>query len=474
MIELTLTPSEKQGQINADPTTLALIREKFSIANPAHRRNTRFVPARLYAITPAGKFEIGMLKDICAYCDSKQYLYKITENLKNKFHVGFLDPIIKKYCLTYRDHQDKSINLAVKNGRGVICIPTAGGKTLIMSGIIESMRLSMYKPNAKALVLVPNIQLVEQTSKDFEEYGMEKVTKWSGDNIPNPEATTIVAGTQILLSEKTDLSILNEIDLLLVDETHGLRKGNEINKVLQLVNTNYRFGFTGTMPTSLIDQWNIIGKIGPIIYQEKTQDLKEKNYVSDFKIFILNILHKDIPKIEHNPHRPSEAFEKELEFLTNNARRNEIICNLALKLKNNTIIMADRIQHGETLEKMLKDKSGDDKLIYFIRGSTEMEDRESIRKLMDGRDDVIVVAISKIFSTGINIPNLHNIIFASAGKAKIKIMQSIGRALRLHPTKTMANIFDISDNTKYGKRHIAEREALYLNENYNYEKTNIQ
>jgi superfamily II DNA or RNA helicase len=260
---------------------------------------------------------------------------------------------------------------------------------------------------------------------------------------------------------------------LLVSNCHGIRKGNEINKVLQLVNTNYKFGFTGTMPTSLIDQWNIIGKIGPIIFQEKTQDLQNKNYVSNFKIFILNILHKNIPKFEHNPNRPSEAFEKELEFLTNNSRRNEIITNLALKVKNNTIIMADRIQHGETLEALLKEKCEDGRPIYFIRGSTEMEDREAIRKLMEGRNDVIVVAISKIFSTGINIPNLHNIIFASAGKAKIKIMQSIGRALRLHPTKTMANIFDISDNTKYGKRHVSEREVLYINEKYNYDKTNI-
>lgn len=473
MITLETSPNGKSGQLNADATTLALIREKFSMANPSYRRNAPYIQKRLYCITPSGKFEIGMLKDITSYLDSTQKKYEITEDLKNKFFVGYDDPIIKKYCLTYRDHQDKSIREAVKKGRGVICIPTAGGKTLIMAGIIESMRLSMYKPNAKALVLVPNIQLVEQTSKDFEEYGMEKVTKWSGDNIPDPEATTIVAGTQILLSEKTDLSLLNDIELLLVDETHGIRKNNEINNIINKIQTNYKFGFTGTMPTSLIDQWNIIGKIGPIIFQEKTQDLQNKNYVSNFKIFILNVIHKNIPKINHNPNRPSEAFEKELEFLTNNSRRNEIITNLALKLKNNTIIMADRIQHGETLEEILKSKCGEDKLVYFIRGSTEMEDREAIRKLMDGRSDVVVVAISKIFSTGINIPNLHNIIFASAGKAKIKIMQSIGRALRLHPTKTMANIFDISDNTKYGKRHLTERETLYISENYIYEKTDI-
>jgi superfamily II DNA or RNA helicase len=106
--------------------------------------------------------------------------------------------------------------------------------------------------------------------------------------------------------------------------------------------------------------------------------------------------------------------------------------------------------------------------IYFIRGSTEVEDRENIRSLMNDRNDIIVIAVSKIFSTGINIPNLHNIIFASAGKAKIKIMQSIGRALRLHHTKKIATIFDIADNTKYGKIHLSERKKLYNLEKYEY------
>ena len=474
MIELTLTPNKKQGQINTDPSTLALIRDKFSIANPAHRRNTRFVPSRLYCITPAGKFEIGMLKNITSWLEVNQNQYQIDQELDKLFNNGFEDPIIKEYSLTYRDHQDKSIYAALKQGRGVVCIPTAGGKTLIMSGIIDSIRLSLNKPNAKALVLVPSIQLVEQTAKDFQDYGMENVTKWSGNNIPDPNATTIVAGTQILLSEKSDLSILENINILLIDEVHGLRRGNEINKVIQLVSTDYKFGFTGTMPPSLIDQWNIIGKIGPIVYQEKTLDLKDKNYVSDFKIIILDVKHSILPKITHNPHKPSEAYEKELEFLMNNERRNEIICNLANKLKSNTIIMVDRIDHGIALEEKLKNICESDRPIYFIRGSTEMEEREKVRSLMEQRSDVIVVAISKIFSTGINIPNLHNIIFASAGKAKIKIMQSIGRALRLHPTKSRATIFDISDNTKYGKRHRMEREVLYASEKYNYEKKNIQ
>lgn len=474
MIELTLTSNKKSGQINTDAFIVAIIREKFSIANPANRRNSRFVQPRLYCITPSGKFEIGMLKNIVSYLETNQKQYKIDKELSNKFNVGFEKPIIKKYNLEYRDHQEKSIYELLKQGRGVVTIPTAGGKTLIMCGLIESLRLNIKKPNALALVLVPSIQLVEQTAKDFENYGMEKVTKWSGDNIPDQNATTIVAGTQILLSEKTDLSILNNVDVILVDEIHGAKKSNQINKIIDKLQTNYKFGFTGTMPPSLIDQWNIIGKIGPIVYQKKTQDLKEKNYISNFKIIILDMIHKNIPKFSYNPNRPSEIYENELDYLMNNDRRNEIICKLSSRLSNNTVIMVDRIDHGINIESKLKTLNGDTRPIYFIRGSTEIEERESIRELMDGRNDVIVVAISKIFSTGINIPNLHNIIFASAGKAKIKIMQSIGRALRLHPTKEIATIFDISDNTKYGKRHLTDREILYTTEKYPYEKRTIE
>jgi superfamily II DNA or RNA helicase len=465
VIELKLL-NNKQAEIITDVGTLERIRTKFSIANPAYGRGNKFAPARLYAITLSGRFDIGLLENITAYLQSEQLFYKIDSSLEKIFNVGFEDPIIKKYCMIYRDHQDKSIKKALNKGRGVIVIPTAGGKTLIMSGIIESLRLSMGNPNAKALVIVPSLQLVTQTAKDFTEYGMEKVTKWSGDNTPDPEATTIVAGTQILLSEKSDLSILDNVDLLLVDEVHGLRRGNEINKVLQRINCSYKFGFTGTMPPSLIDQWNIIGKIGPIIYEEKTQDLKIRNYVSDFKIIILNIKHQNIPNFTKNVTRPAEAYNNEIDYLMNNSRRNEIIAKLASRLQNNTIIMVDRIDHGINIELALKEICKEDRPIYFIRGSTEIEEREKIRTLMDGRSDVIVVAVSKIFSTGINIPNLHNIIFASAGKAKIKIMQSIGRALRLHPTKSMATIFDIADNTKYSKNHLIERKKLYETEKY--------
>jgi superfamily II DNA or RNA helicase len=472
MVKLSTLKNNKQAQITCDPDILSSIRENFSISNPSYRRNSpHYTPARLYSITPQGKYDIGLTGDIISFLNLNNFQLEVSPDLKNLYNPGFQNPVVLSFnSKPYRDYQEKSIYAVLKQGRGVTVIPTAGGKTLIMAGVIKSLT-GMVSNNLKTLVLVPSIQLVEQTANDFIEYGLTNVSKWSGDNEYNPDSSIIVAGTQILMSEKTDLSVLADINVLLVDEVHSLKRGNKINEVLKFINTSFKFGFTGTMPSSKIDQWNIIGKIGPITYEQKTHVLKEQSYVSNFKIIILNVKHLDVPKSELDFSQPALAYQQECEFLQNSFRRNEIITNLSLKLQENSLIMVDRIEHGEMLFNFINQHlilREMERPVYFIQGATEIEDREKIRSLMDKRRDVIVVAISKIFSTGINIPNLHNIIFASAGKAKIKIMQSIGRVLRLHHTKTLATIFDIADNTKYGKKHVEERKKMYTIEKYEY------
>jgi superfamily II DNA or RNA helicase len=457
-------------QLEGDPAFIALLRERFSVQNPAYRSNNPFVQPRLYCITPSGKFEIGLLKELSKAIAKEGFGVEIEEDIKNIFSPINLqtDFNLLPLSMEYRDYQEQAIKQTISHGRGVIILPTASGKTYVMAGLIKNIKLMLNKPEAKTLVLVPSIQLVEQTYKDFLDYGLTDVTKWSGKNKPDFEnSKIIVAGTQILLSKSTDLSILSQIDLFLCDEVHGIRKALSINKIFNLLDTPYTFGFTGTMPSSLIDQWNIIGKFGPVNYEEKTKTLEQKDYIATFKIIILKIKHDNVPASIAMPDRSLESFQRELDFLLQNKRRNEIICNLSSKLQNNTIIMVDRIDHGLALMDILKQITK--KPFYFIRGTTDIEEREEIRKLMNKQNDIIVVAMSKIFSTGINIPNLHNIIFASAGKAKIKIMQSIGRALRLHPNKKVANIFDISDNTIYSRKHLQQRITLYDNEKYLYE-----
>jgi len=132
------------------------------------------------------------------------------------------------------------------------------------------------------------------------------------------------------------------------------------------------------------------------------------------------------------------------------------------------LILIDFIDHGLILFDALK-AACHRKQVFFIRGEVEVEDRNKIRELMEKHNNVVVVAISKIFSTGVNIKNLHFIIFAGGGKAKIKTVQSIGRGLRLHYNKDRLYIIDIADQLTYGKRHQLKRQSFYEQENIPYQ-----
>jgi len=251
---------------------------------------------------------------------------------------------------------------------------------------------------------------------------------------------------------------------MLVSNCHRLRKGNKVNDIFKLIKTPHRFGFTGTMPEDALDQWNIIGKIGPVIFEKNSHDLRQDSYVSNVQITILNLIHKDDKRLE---------YRDELKKLMTSSFRNKVITKLSTRLTNNALVMVDYIEHGELLYNFIK-TAAPDKQVFFVRGEVEIEERDRIRKLMEDNNDVIVVAISKIFSTGINIKNLHYIIFACGGKAKIKIVQSIGRGLRLHKDKSQLIIFDIADNLHYSELHSEKRKALYEKETIIFTEKTIQ
>jgi len=178
----------------------------------------------------------------------------------------------------------------------------------------------------------------------------------------------------------------------------------------------------------------------------------------------LELEYKNIPEFSRpSIANPTAGYEEETTWLHTNEFRNTIISKLVNKLETNTLILVDRIVHGEALLDFLTKTTT--KQVYFIQGSVEVEEREKLRALMEQSTDVVCIAISKIFSTGISIKNLHNIIFAAIGKARIKIIQSIGRSLRLHHTKQIATIFDIADTClRYGVNHFEERKRLYFAE----------
>tara|TARA_R110002051_G_scaffold324493_1_gene422025 strand:+ start:838 stop:2274 length:1437 start_codon:yes stop_codon:yes gene_type:complete len=472
MINITLN-SNSQAVIEGPE--LDIIREHFSVKNEAahfQRRFGRFVPPRTYVITKQGKTDIGLLVEITKFCKTKDIKIDFSKEIKNALIPTLRKDNIIDYNLSleYRQYQQDIINKCIDRGRGTVILATAGGKTLTMAGLLE-FYYKNYSKNFKGLVIVPDLGLVNQTMSDFKQYNVSfSTTTYTGKNKLNLSNNVIIANLGILQSSKQDISWIKHIDFLIVDEVHKVRKGNKINNILKKIDTSHRFGFTGTLPAELLDKWNIFGKIGPQLFEKKAYELRKEKYVVPAKVHVLE-LNYDTPSTEiYHGNNSNAYYLQENEFIRKNCFRNNLLAKLSNKLDNNVLILIDYIEHGEILMNILQ-SSCKSKQVYFIRGEVDVDERKEIQALMEQQNNIVVVAISKIFSTGINIKNLHYIIFANGGKAKIKIIQSIGRGLRLHTDKKELIIFDIADNLRYGQRHMEQRLLLYDSEYIDYKFT---
>jgi|LauGreDrversion2_6_1035139.scaffolds.fasta_scaffold02623_3 superfamily II DNA or RNA helicase len=461
------------------------IRENFSVKNKAAvflKRYARYIPSRTYSITPTGRFDPCLTPELQKFFLEKQYScsVEISEDIKNiikpalftwKKNANFSD-IPYKLKLDLRDYQEEIVKQCLSSGRGTVVLATAGGKTLVMASLISSV-YRFNNSKFKCLLIVPDRGLVEQTYNDFVQYGVPfSFSKWTGDNKLDLTSNIIIANLGILQSKNSNLSWLENIDMVVVDEVHKIRKGNEVNKLLALAKTAHKFGFTGTLPEEKEDQWNIIGKIGPILYEKNSYELRTENYVSNANIQMLNVFYKTVPKRESSNFNPTDFYKKELDFIIENKFRNVLLSRIVNKVEKNVLILIDFIKHGEILESVLK-LNCHNKRVFFIRGEVEVEEREKIKNIIETDNNVVVIAISKIFSTGINVKNLHYIVFAGGGKAKIKTVQSIGRGLRLHINKDKLIIFDISDQLYYGIQHTNKRKQIYEKEKIQYYTTDL-
>ena len=487
--------SRKLGILKSD--ALDYIRESFSQFDEQaaiKKRVSRYkhIPSRLYCITKGGKFELGMTSDIIRFVKKSGVPYRMsfTDAFKKAFLCAYdfadlpLAEINKPPKYQDRYYQEESIKKAIKIGNGIFLLKTAAGKSYIIGKLIAT--IFKYKGKQKALIVVPTIQLVDQMYEDLLFFGFsaESISRWSGSYKLDPTADIIIASSAILLSPTQDLSILSHIDLLIVDECHMLKRGNQIVNVIKNIKTRNRFGFTGTLPEDQIDQWSVIGKIGPVLYTVSRQELVDKNFIADAEIKIIYIDYEDGPKYQAFIRKPEYEgqenapvvnplvnYEIETAFVESHPYRNNVIKSLCDKLKKNVLIVVEHIEHGQTLFNILSQNKG--KQVFFIRGDVEVADREKVKQIMEGNDNVVCIAISKIFSTGINIKNLHFILFALAGEAKVKIIQSIGRGVRLHENKNKLYIFDIADGLKYGKKHLRRRKEIYEEEGFKVKSVQI-
>ena len=239
----------------------------------------------------------------------------------------------------------------------------------------------------------------------------------------------------------------------------------------KLADAKFRYGFTGTLDGTQTHKWVLEGLFGPSYKIIKTDELMKKGHVATLDINVLLLKH---------PPNKFETFEDEIQYIINHDRRNKFIRNLALDLKGNTLILFARVEgHGEPLYNLININSLEQRHVFFVHGGVDTEDREKVRSITENENNAIIVASYGTFSTGINIKNLHNVIFASPSKSRIRNLQSIGRILRKGNNKTKATLYDIADDISFKSRknytlnHLIERIKIYNEEKFNYDIVNI-
>jgi superfamily II DNA or RNA helicase len=329
----------------------------------------------------------------------------------------------------------------------------------------------------KGLIIVPTTSLVEQLFSDFNDYSSNN--NFDVENNVHRIYQGKDKNTNKKLTISTWQSLYNlpkeyfaQFDYVIGDEAHLFKAQSLATILTSCTNTKYRIGLTGTLDGTKTHKLVLEGLFGPVKKVITTKELIDKKQLADFEIKCLILKHPDNICAEMT----NKTYQEEIQYLIGNEQRNKFIKNLAISLGTNTLVLFQMVdKHGKILYNMIRTTENiGNRKVFFVHGGTDTEDREQIRRIVETENDAIIVASFGTFSTGVNIRNLHNIIFASPSKSRVRNLQSIGRGLRQSEGKDIAVLYDIADDIRHKNhmnftlKHFVDRCRIYDEEKFTY------
>lgn len=428
---------------------------------------------------------VGLVFKLKTIAEEMGYSVSIEDGILEKEQINIED--LKQHIIDLnlpdnketRDYQFEGVKNCLEHKRCLILSPTASGKSLLIYLLYRIL-------NIKTLLIVPRISLCAQMKSDFIEYAtnddfdVENSTSLimagaDKNNLKDLTISTWQSIDAIGSKKKGKINLekkqwLENFDMVIVDEAHHAQ-ANSLKEILENFDGDYRFGFTGTTDGTETNEMVLEGLFGPIIKLITTRELIDQNYIADLKINCILLKYKKETK-----KLLSGKYQEEKEFLLSHKRRNKFICDLALKLEGNTLILFKEIKtQGKELLTYLEANSNNKK-VYYVDGSVDVDERELIRKEYDNTENNIWLASIGTTGTGMNAVNIKNIILASPSKSRIQVLQNIGRGLRKSSKKTHLVVFDIADDLARSKsminhtyRHFIQRLKMYSSEEFDYQ-----
>jgi len=450
-------------RVHADPGIECEISEQFTFMVPGYQWSPKYqfgtwdgkikLFNRKTKILPA-----GLIDKLRKFASNHNYTIDIPDEYSDyPFSIREFESFAESLNLPFplREHQAKATIHAIRKKRATLVSATNSGKSMIIYLLTQ-----FY--DCKTLIIVPTIALTSQMESDFRDYGSKSsVHKITGGVDKNTRKLVTISTYQSLA--KLPQEYFEQYDLVICDEVHTATSASITTIMNKCINADYRFGLTGTLQDSKCSELQIEGMFGNILNVISAKTLMDKGYSVSLKIKAIVL--KYTKAVKKNV---GKSYQEEVEFLVTNEKRNKFIVNLALSLKGNTMILFRYVdKHGKPLYDLLNNAESD-KLIHYASGETNGDLREEIRLSLEKESNSIIVASAGIFSTGSNFKNLHNIILLFGGKSKIKILQSIGRGLRVHESKDCLTAYDIADDLYFSMKHLKERLSMYIKEQFNY------
>ena len=469
-------------KVECDRGVGAELREFFSFYVPGYK----FMPAyrnrvwdgkiRLYnQIT--GEISAGLFPQIVSFAEGREYEVDIEEteygnpNEGNQINADFMMKFIEALKLPFkiRDYQFDAVCTGIQRKNAILLSPTGSGKSLIIYVLARWLLSALDKSRKDILIVVPTTSLVEQMYNDFKSYGYDVENRchkiYSGKD-KNTFKRIVISTWQSI--HRFPKEWFARFGTVFGDECHGFKSKSLTTIMNKCTEAEYRFGTTGTLDGALTHELVLQGLFGKVYRVTSTRALQDNDTLA--RLDIRRIILEYGKEVKKNFGK--KTYQEEIEFIVTNDKRNNFIKNLTLDLKGNTLVLYNYVEkHGKPLYNLMKDQVKEGRKIFFVSGETAATDREAIRAIVEKQKDSITVASLGTFSTGINIRNLHNIVFASPSKSQIRVLQSIGRGLRKTDDGKSTTLYDIIDDiTKknYGMLHADERLRIYGREKFNH------
>jgi len=425
-----------------------------------------------------GTTYLSMLGQVLEFLESQNYYIELEdlrtspvlsfERVENNFWGDLCWPVGHRFegePILLRDDQVEVLNLFLENPQCIQEIATGFGKTILTATLAK-----VCEKYGRTIVIVPNKSLVEQTEEDFINCQLD-VGVYYGDRKELGKTHTICTWQSLNVLDKRSkdddslLSLaefLDGVNTVMVDEVH-MAKAEVLRSLLtnNICNAPIRWGLTGTIPKLDIDFMNIKVALGDVINHVKASDLQKQGVLSDCHVNI----------VQTNEWKEFASYAEELKYLVTDKTRLEYITKLVKNISEsgNTLVLVDRLECGRMLQlglSTLFSTIADAPDVAFISGEVKSKDRKEEYDEVKTASNKVIIATYGVAAVGINIPRIFNLVLIEPGKSFVRVIQSIGRGIRKADDKDFVNIYDITANTKYAKRHLTERKRYYREANY--------